>query len=171
MLRTILSGLDEGFPAPILMVQHIARGFSEGLVSWLDQFASMKVRLAEQGENVLPGHVYVAPDDHHMEVGKNSKISLSNEEPEHGLRPSVSYLFRSVASAFGKRAVGVLLTGMGRDGAYELKLMRDSGAVTIAQDEESSIVHGMPAEAIKLGGATYVLSPEGILRKLGQVVG
>ncbi len=171
VLRTILSGLDEGFPAPILMVQHIARGFSEGLVSWLDQFSSVKVRLAEQGENVLPGHVYVAPDDYHMEVRKNRKISLSSGEPEHGLRPSVSYLFRSVARAFGKRAVGVLLTGMGRDGAYELKLMRDSGAVTIAQDEESSIVHGMPAEAIRLGGTTYVLSPEGILRKLGQVVG
>jgi len=170
VLRTILSGLEEGFPAPIMVVQHIARGFSEGLVSWLDRFSSVNVRLAEEGERIIPGRVYVAPEDLHMGVGKDLNISLSREDPEYGLRPSVSYMFRSVAKAFGKRAIGILLTGMGKDGAYELKLMKDSGAVTIAQDEESSIVHGMPAAAIKLGGTTHVLSPEEIQRALNQIV-
>jgi two-component system chemotaxis response regulator CheB len=84
---------------------------------------------------------------------------LSQSEPENGLRPSVSYLFRSVAQIFGKNAVGILLTGMGKDGAKELRLMKDKGAITIVQDMESSVVHGMPGEAISLGAATYVLSP------------
>ena len=83
-------------------------------------------------------------------------------EPENGLRPSVSALFRSVAKAYGQRAIAVLLTGMGKDGAFELKLMREQGAVTIAQDKETSVVHGMPGEAIRLGGASYVIPPEKI---------
>jgi two-component system chemotaxis response regulator CheB len=86
------------------------------------------------------------------------------------LCPSVYYLFRSVLEIFGKNSIGVLLTGMGRDGAAELKMLNETGAVTIAQDRESSIVHGMPGEAIKLGGATYVLSPEKIAAKLRNIV-
>ena len=98
----------------------------------------------------LPGHAYVAPDGVHMGVGTGGRVILSADEPENGLRPSVSYLFRCVAQVFGRQAVGILLTGMGRDGAEELRLMKDGGAVTIAQDKESSVVHGMPGEAIKL---------------------
>jgi two-component system chemotaxis response regulator CheB len=97
-----------------------------------------------------------------MTVGADGRIALTSDAPENGLRPSVSRLFRSVAKAYRRRAIGVLLTGMGKDGALELKLMKEQGAVTIAQDEDSSVVHGMPGEAIRLGGATYVLSPEKI---------
>jgi two-component system chemotaxis response regulator CheB len=97
-----------------------------------------------------------------MGVGKEPRIMLSQDASENGLRPSVSYLFRSVAAVFGRGAVGVLLTGMGRDGAEELKLMKDRGALTIAQDQESAVVHGMPGEAIKLDAAMYVLPPERI---------
>ncbi|HEV8715982.1 MAG TPA: CheB methylesterase domain-containing protein, partial [Candidatus Binatia bacterium] len=99
-------------------------------------------------------------------VGKEPRIVLSQDVSENGLRPSVSHLFRSVAAVFGRSAVGVLLTGMGRDGAEELKLMKDRGALTIAQDEESAVVHGMPGEAIKLDAATYVLPPERIVTVL-----
>ena len=105
-----------------------------------------------------------------MGLEKGPNITLSDNAPENRLRPSVSYLFRSAAHVLGPAAVGVLLTGMGRDGAEELKAMKDQGAITIAQDEESSVVHGMPGEAIKLGAATYVLSPEGITALLAELV-
>jgi two-component system chemotaxis response regulator CheB len=105
-----------------------------------------------------------------MTVGIDGRISLNTDEPENGLRPSVSCLFRSVAMAYGQSAIGVLLTGMGKDGALELKLMKEQGAVTIAQDKETSVVHGMPGEAIRLGGATYILPPEKISMTLTSLV-
>ena len=95
-----------------------------------------------------------------MAVGADGRIHLATDEPENGLRPSVACLFRSVAKAYGQSAAGVLLTGMGKDGAWELKLMKEQGAVTIAQDQDTAVVHGMPGEAIRLGGATHVLPPE-----------
>ena len=98
------------------------------------------------------------------------RILLSKDEPESGIRPAVSFLFRSIANTSGARAVGVLLTGMGRDGADELKLLKDKGAVTIAQDAETSVIHGMPGEAIRLGAALYTLPPEQIVALLLTVV-
>jgi two-component system chemotaxis response regulator CheB len=162
ILQAILAALPRGFPVPVLIVQHIAAGFTQGLVEWLAQSSSLPVHLPMDGQSVLPGHVYVAPDGLQMAVGAGGHVQLRSDQPENGLRPSVACLFRSVAKAYGPNAVGVLLTGMGKDGAWELKLMRDQGAVTIAQDQETSVVHGMPGEAIRLGGATYVLSPEKI---------
>jgi two-component system chemotaxis response regulator CheB len=162
VLQTILAALPRNFPIPVLIVQHIAAGFTQGLVEWLAQSSSLSVHIPTHGQSVLPGHVYVAPDGLHMAVGADGHIQLRTDEPENGLRPSVACLFRSVAKAYGPSAVGVLLTGMGKDGAWELKLMKEQGAVTIAQDRETSVVHGMPGEAIKIGGATYVLSPEKI---------
>ncbi len=106
---------------------------------------------------LLPGHVYVAPDEYQMKVEREGKIALTKDDPEHGLRPSVSYLFRSVAEAYGADAIAGLLTGMGRDGASELRLLKERGAITFAQDKDSSVVHGMPGEAIKLDAAMLVL--------------
>ena len=162
VLQGILSRLPRSFPLPILVVQHIAAGFTDGFVEWLAQSSTLPVHLAKQGEQILPGHVYVAPDGFHMKAGLGGLIWLGNEEPEDGLRPSVASLFRSVAKAYGANAIGVLLTGMGKDGARELKVMKEQGAVTIAQDRESSVVHGMPGEAISLGAASYILPPEKI---------
>jgi len=105
-----------------------------------------------------------------MGVNVRGRIALSQEVPEYGLRPSVSYLFRSLAEVYGRKGVGVLLTGMGKDGAAELLLMKARGAITFAQDGESSVVHGMPGEAIKLEAATYVLSPEKIAAALQSLV-
>ena len=169
-LRMILSGLPKDFPFPILIVQHIAAGFTQGFVEWLAQSSNLPVQLPAHGQQVVRGRVYVAPDGFHMTVASDGRIWLNSDEPENGLRPSVSCLFRSVAKAYGQSAIGVLLTGMGKDGALELKLMREQGAVTIAQDKETSVVHGMPGEAIRLGGATYVLPPEKISIMLTNLV-
>jgi two-component system, chemotaxis family, protein-glutamate methylesterase/glutaminase len=162
VLQTILAGLPKNFPVPILIVQHIARGFLSGLAEWLNQTTGLQIHIAPDGISPLPGHVYFAPDDLHMGVGNHGRIVLAREKPENGSRPSASYLFRSLALECGPSAVGVLLTGMGKDGALELKRMKDGGAVTIAQDRETSTVYGMPAEAIELGGATYVLPADRI---------
>ncbi len=171
VLQKILAALPKTFPAPILIVQHISEGFVPGLVDWLAQTTGFPVHLAAHGEKLLPGHAYIARDDHHMGVDPPGRIILNASEAENGVRPAVSYLFRSVAEVFRERAVGVLLTGMGRDGAEELKLMRGQGSVTIAQDQESSVVFGMPGEAVKIGAATHVLSPEQIVKMLSELVG
>lgn len=162
ILQTILASLPKDFPVPVLIVQHIARGFLPGLVEWLNQTTGSKVQVASYGTTPLPGHAYLAPDEFHMGIGSSGTIILTREDAYGSLRPAVSYLFRSLAEAHGPSAVGVLLSGMGKDGAAELKMMKDRGAATIAQDRESSVVHGMPGEAIALGGATYVLPADKI---------
>jgi two-component system chemotaxis response regulator CheB len=165
-LQTILSRLPKDFSVPILVVQHMTAGFIQGFIEWLNQQSDLLIHAAVNGEPILPGHVYVAPDGFQMKLDGNRRIALTQDEPENGLRPSISYLFRSIANIYGENAVGVLLTGMGKDGAEELKLMKEKGAMTIAQDKESSVIHGMPGEAIKLGAATYILSPDKIAAML-----
>jgi len=150
----------------VLIVQHIAQGFTEGFAEWISNASGFPVRVASHGERLAPRHGYVAPDGFHLGLENGLRIALSSLAPENGMRPSVSYLFRSIAQVLGPAAVGVMLTGMGRDGAEELKTLKEMGAITIAQDEESSVVHGMPGEAIKLGAATYVLPPESIAAAL-----
>jgi two-component system, chemotaxis family, protein-glutamate methylesterase/glutaminase len=169
-LHKILTGLPAGFSVPILVVQHISPGFTAGFVDWLNRSSTLPVTIATHKEKALPGHVYVAPDGLQMRVDSSGNITTVPDDPENGLRPAVSCLFRSVAQAFGDRAIGVLLTGMGRDGAEELLLLKSKGALTVAQDKESSIVFGMPAEAIKLGGAGHVLPPDGIIELLRNSV-
>lgn len=170
VIQKILAGLPKDFSVPVLIVQHIAQGFARGFIEWLTQSTGSPVHLATHGELLLPGHTYVAPDEFHMGVNSSNLIVLSNDKPENGLRPSVSYLFRSVAATFGGKAIGVLLTGMGRDGAEELKLMKDKGCITIVQDRESSVVYGMPGEAMKLEAAMYVLPQEGIVAAITSLV-
>lgn len=165
-IQTILSRLSKDFPIPLLIVQHMASGFTAGLAEWLAQSTGFPVHVAAQGEHIVSGRAYMAPEGLHMGIEGGNRIALSKDEPENGLRPSVSYLFRSVASLFGQAAVGVLLAGMGKDGAEELRLMREKRAVTIVQDEESSVVYGMPGEALRLDAATYILPPEGIAAAL-----
>jgi len=171
VLRTILGGLPKDFPVPVLIVQHIAAGFLRGLVDWLCQASAFPVQVAADGEPVVGGRAYVAPDGAHMGVSESRRIVLSHDPPEGGLRPSVAHLFRSVRSVYGRRTAAVLLTGMGCDGANELKALRDVGAITFAQDAESSVVHGMPGEAIRLDAAMYVLPPERIAAALAGLVG
>ena len=161
-LDTLLAGLPKAFPAPIVIVQHMAAGFIQGFAEWLRQSARLPVHVARHGEPVFPGHVYMAPDDYQMKVERSGQITLTRDAAENGLRPAVSYLFRSIADNYGSDAVAGLLTGMGRDGAEELRLLKEKGAITFAQDKDSSVVHGMPGEAIKLDAATFVLPPDKI---------
>jgi two-component system, chemotaxis family, protein-glutamate methylesterase/glutaminase len=166
VLQQILSRLPKNFPLPIIIVQHIAQGFTEGFVQWLEEASAFPASLASNGATMQPGHAYIVPNGFQASVDAYARITLKKDSPLNGHCPSVSYLFRSVAQAYGAHAIGILLTGMGKDGAAELGLMRAKGALTIAQDKESSVVHGMPGEAIALDAATYVLGPDKIVSAL-----
>jgi len=165
-IQAVLAGLPKDFALPVLVVQHIAEGFLNGFVNWLAKATGFPVHLGSDNEVVLPGHAYVAPDCHHMGVDWRGRIVLSDAPPEDGLRPSVDYLLRSARQVYGKGAVGVLLSGMGKDGAAELLALKKCGAPTFAQDRESSAVYGMPGEAIRLDAARYVLAPAEIATAL-----
>ncbi len=169
VLKEMLGSLPARFPAPILVVQHMASGFTPGFAEWLADGCALRVGLARQGEIPAAGRVYVAPDGAHLEVRRDGTLALSGEEAEEGHRPSVARLFRSVADTVGRDALGILLSGTGRDGAAELRLMKDRGAVTIAQDAASSVVNGMPGEAVRLGGASLVASPARIIAILNRL--
>lgn len=166
VLQEILSALPENFPVPILMVQHIATGFTEGMASWLSQKSPLRVVLAQDGVVPEAGTAYIAPDNRHMTLTRGGTLQLLNTPPEHSVRPSVSVLFRSLVQYHAKQTLAILLTGMGKDGALELKRLKDNGATTIAQDKASCIVFGMSGEAVKLGGATYVMNPTEIINQM-----
>ncbi|MDY0191750.1 MAG: chemotaxis-specific protein-glutamate methyltransferase CheB [Desulfuromonas sp.] len=170
VLHEIFAALPKNFAVPIMAVQHMSRGFIDGFVKWLAESTGLPVHVATHGELLMPGHIYFAPDDKHMLAGKDFCIHLSNALPENGLRPAVSALFRSVEESYGMHAAAVLLTGMGKDGADELKKMRQSGALTIVQDRETSVVYGMPGAALVLDAAECILPPLGIAEYLVQLV-
>jgi two-component system chemotaxis response regulator CheB len=170
-LKIILERFKADFPAPIFIVQHISKGFTQGFVEWLNKGVALDVRLAVDGERARPGSVYVAADNRHLQVGPGMRMQLTSEPPQHGLRPSASFLFRSVAKQYPSKAIGVILTGMGTDGGDELKGILDSGGITIAQDEKTSVVHGMPGNAIALGAAKYVAPPVEIAAIIEGAVG
>jgi two-component system, chemotaxis family, protein-glutamate methylesterase/glutaminase len=167
-LQIILSRLPGDLPVPVLIVQHIAKGFVKGFIDWLSATSGIKLKIAEDGERISAGIGYIAPDNFHMGVSRGGKIILSDQPPENGLKPSVSYLFRSVAETFGPNALGALLTGMGKDGADGLKTMKDKEAYTVVQSKESCVIFGMPAEALCIGAADLALSPEKISEILAK---
>ncbi len=129
------------------------------MVEWLSETSGLRLHVAEEGDKLRGGHAYFAPDGLRHGCGQESASYVFAKTGRGVTKPSVSHLFRSVAEVYGERSVGVLLTGMGRDGAEELKLMKDKGALTVAQDKESSVVFGMPGEAVRINAATYVLPP------------
>ena len=169
-LKTILETLPATFPVPIVVVQHITKGFTVGLAKWLNDTVALAVKVAQKNEPLKGGTVYIAPDDAHFEISRDGRVVVSHEPSLDGHRPSVTALFNSVAHHRGPSAVGVLLTGMGRDGADGLDTMHRKGAYTIAQDEESSVVFGMPGEAVALGAARDILPLNHIGLKLRQLV-
>ncbi|HEY3699517.1 MAG TPA: chemotaxis-specific protein-glutamate methyltransferase CheB [Spongiibacteraceae bacterium] len=166
VLQTILCGLAGKLSVPVLIVQHMATGFTQGFADWLGQSTGIPVSVATAGEHMLAGRVYIAPENFHTEIRAGLCVKLTEHPPENGHRPAVAPLFRSSAKLLGAGAIGVLLSGMGRDGADELKLMRAAGAPTIAQQLETAVVPGMPGEAIKLGAAAQILAPENIAAEL-----
>ncbi len=156
-LHAVLGQLSEGVGSPILIVQHIASGFLEGLAHWLNIKSGVRVKIAENGEFLQNGVAYLGPDGYHLEVDKTRRIVLSEGPPVEGFKPSATVLFRSLAQNFGPQVIGIILTGMGRDGAAGIKAIKDAGGTTIAQDEKSSVVFGMPKEAIVLNAVDHVL--------------
>jgi two-component system chemotaxis response regulator CheB len=163
-LRELLEALPPDAPA-IVISQHIPAAFSGPFAERLNRTSAMAVSQAEDGQYLLPGHAYVAPGDRHLVVtrdGTRYRCQLNDGTPVNRHRPSVDVMFRSVAQNVGPNAIGVLLTGMGDDGAKGMKEMHDAGAHTIAQDEASSVVWGMPGSAVKLGAADHVLPLRGI---------
>lgn len=161
----VLEVVPSGFPA-IVISQHLPAAFSESYAQRLDRNCHMKVKLAEDGEQIIPGHVYLAPGEQHLLVerdGARYVCRLNDGPPVNRHRPSVDVMFRSVAQNVGSNALGVLLTGMGADGAEGMKEMLDAGAFTVVQDEATSVVWGMPGAAYKLGAAKE-------MKALNQVV-
>lgn len=156
-LRTVLAMLPRDFPAPILIVQHMTDGFLEGFAQWLDGGSPLSIRVAAHGAALAAGNVYLAPTDRHLGIGTDGRIALSDEPPIGGFRPSGTHLFRSLAAAAGGASLGIVLTGMGRDGADGLSDLRRAGGRVIAQDAASSVVYGMPAAAHEAGVCDAVL--------------
>ncbi|RIK71007.1 MAG: chemotaxis response regulator protein-glutamate methylesterase [Planctomycetota bacterium] len=157
-LAQVLPGLPADAPGTVV-VQHMPRAFTKAFAARLDSLCAMKVKEAEHGERILRGHVLLAPGDFHMEVcrqGAAYYVRLHQQPAVSGFRPSVDVLFQSCAHALGRHAAAALLTGMGRDGAAGMLAMKSAGAYTIAQDEATCVVFGMPREAIALGAATCV---------------
>ncbi len=157
-LEDIFLHVGDQFP-PILLVQHISPGFLETMVNLLKEKTKKNILIAKDGDCLEKGKIYVAPDGFHMGVKKSKLIFISGDESENGAKPSISYLFRTALDVYGKNLIGILLTGMGHDGVVELKRMKDFGAITIVQDKESSVVHGMAGDAILKKAVTYVFTP------------
>lgn len=156
-LQQILAQMPSAFPLPIVCVQHIGEMFLFGLLEWLQSVCQLKVRVAVDGEMPVAGTVYFPPEGTHLIIDEGGRFRCSMQPPVNGHRPSITVTFKSVAERCGKGAIGVLLTGMGSDGAEGMKAIADAGGTTIAQDEMTSIVFGMPKQAIELNAVQQVL--------------
>ena len=168
-LEIILRALGEGFPLPVLVVQHITPAFHTGFVAWLDGIAPQPVCAAAGGTRVVPGHVYVAPPEHHLVV-RGGLLGFDGSEPVSNQRPSATVLFEALAASLGPATVGVVLTGMGDDGARGLLALRRAGGYTLVEDASTAVVNGMPAAADALGAACEVLPLDGIGPRLCELV-
>lgn len=166
----LLRALSPARSFSILLVQHMSADFMPGFVEWLGETVRLPIRQAGHGDRPEPGAVLVAPGGRHLALGSAGMVRLDDSEPRHSCRPSADVLFESVAEHAAPRAVGVLLTGIGVDGAAGLLRMRRGGCLTVAQDEESSVVFGMPKAAIELGAAAHIVALDRIGRFLHEAV-
>ena len=170
VVMQILKNIPSDYDLGILVVQHMAEGFIDGFRNWLGDACKVKVKLAQEGEKIEKGQVLIAPDGFHTIVRNRTSVGLISGNPVNSVKPSVDILFNSIADVYGESAVGILLTGMGVDGAVGLKHIKDKGGVTIAQSENSCAVFGMPKAAIEKGAVSKVLSIEDIIRALKGIV-
>ncbi|WP_233237776.1 chemotaxis response regulator protein-glutamate methylesterase [Bordetella sp. LUAb4] len=170
-LATLLGGLPADFPAAIVLVQHVDASFAAGMASWLDEQIALPVRLAVSGERPQPGTVLLAGTDDHLVLHNDGTLRYTREPAEGLYRPSIDVFFNSVARHGRAPAIGVLLTGMGRDGALGLRAMRERGMLTIAQDRASSAVYGMPKAAAELKAAVEILPLDRIAPRLVAALG
>ena len=172
-IRTILADLPHDFAVPIFLVQHIARGFSAGLADWLEHDTPLRVKLAELGEPAVPGTVYIAPDDKHLGVQVDGRgdlrVLLDRSPPVGAFRPSASFLFHSAGDSLGAGVLAVILTGMGDDGVSGLRTLKARAGRVLAQDEATSVIYGMPREAVRAGVVDATLPLTAIARRLVEL--
>jgi two-component system, chemotaxis family, protein-glutamate methylesterase/glutaminase len=169
-LRGIFAAFPADFEAPILVTQHISTGFAEGMVYWWNAAGPLHAKIAEHGEPLCNGTIYVAPDDGHLTVAPDYAVAISHEPPSGGHRPSASVMFRSAAERFGSGALAVILSGMGRDGVDGLEYIHHAGGTVCAQDEASCAVFGMPKAAIEAGVVDFILPLDVISRHIADAV-
>jgi two-component system chemotaxis response regulator CheB len=162
VLADLLGALDPSFPAPILLVQHLGAGFVGQFRTWLGEQTPLRVEIAREGAELEPGTVVLAPADHHLAVTPSCTLRLDDGPPEEGHRPSGNVLLRSLAAACGRQSIGLLLSGMGTDGAAGLLAVRSAGGATLVQDQTTSVVFGMPGHALAIGAASEAV-PRGEL--------
>jgi two-component system, chemotaxis family, protein-glutamate methylesterase/glutaminase len=161
-LKELFMHLPADFPLPILCVQHISLGFLPGLIDWLGKYCSLPICIAQPGDCPSPGTIYFPPEHQHLELDARGRFICSDGPPVDGHRPSVTATFQSTAKVYGQKTIGILLTGMGRDGAEGMQSIAQVGGFTIAQDEATSVVFGMPREAIALEAAKQILPIQAI---------
>ena len=169
VLFRMLSELPADFPTPIVIVQHINAAFSESLAGWLANSSKLKVRLAQDGEQLLPGNVLIAPPGQHMVIPFRGRVALKPGVERDGHMPSGTVLLESAAKAYGRRALGLILTGMGEDGADGLLAIKQAGGLTLAQNEESCVVFGMPGAAVARKAAELLVHGDDIASTLVRV--
>jgi len=168
-LSKFFSLLPGDFPVPVIIVQHNSAGFDSSFAQWLDTFSSLKVKLAEEGENPKAGNVYIAKTDLHLELqtdGQDLIFRYNNDEPENNQKPSADVLFRTAAQSLKNSVISVVLTGMGSDGAAGTRIIHEYGGITLAQDEESSLIYGMPKAAAETGCLDMILPLERLSEEL-----
>ncbi|MDI6735430.1 MAG: chemotaxis response regulator protein-glutamate methylesterase [bacterium] len=165
-VRKILAKLPKDFSMPVVIVQHISAGFTKGLVDWWNNECAIEIKEGKDGEKLCPGVVYVAPSYVHMLVTREEKIKLEDTPPVGGHKPAGNVLLSSVAKVYGQSAIGIILTGMGDDGAMGIKAIKEAGGWTIAEDEASCAIFGMPKVAIEMGVIDKVLSLDAISDEL-----
>ncbi len=170
-IHSILSRLPAQFPVPIVITQHIAEGFTQGMVDWLSTVTPLKVRVARHGDQLAAGNVYVNPAEHSMRITEHGMIILGEKEARQVYHPSCNTLLTSVASAYRERATGLILSGMGDDGASGMQAIRKAGGATLAQDATSSVIFGMNRMAVERGCIDKVLALADIPAELMQRAG
>ena len=156
-LMKVLEGLPEGFPAAVVIVQHLDPRHRSLMADIMQRHCSLEVKQAEEGDQIQPGHVYIAPPNHHVLVTPHRSLSLTESELVHFVRPSADLLFESVATTYKERAIAVVLTGTGFDGAMGVTAVKNRGGTVIAQDKDTAEFPGMPSAAIATGDVDFVL--------------
>lgn len=169
-LQQFLSLIPVDFPVPIVIVQHISTGFVESLAGWLEEQSHVKVTVAKEGDKPKPGIIYLAPDHHHLTVDNLRRFKLLKDD-YHKIhhKPSADIMLKSLAKIYGPKTIGIIMTGMGRDGAAGIKAIKEAGGITIAQDEESSLIYGMNKTAIDEGSAVEILPLALIARRIAEL--
>jgi two-component system chemotaxis response regulator CheB len=162
----VFAQLPSNFPVPVICIQHICVGFLQGFIDWLSSSCRLPIQIAKPGDKPQPGMIYFPPEQQHLELDDRGRFICSNSPRLDGHRPSVTVTFKSVAKFYGGATVGILLTGMGRDGAEGMQCIAQAGGLTIAQDEATSVIFGMPKEAIDLGAAKLILPIHAIAPRL-----